>query len=260
MTKTPFEALVLAYYLARLDDVAVKHLGFEKQRACLQYLGEFFGIPHQTIKLRRDDFDQLFDHRLGFYQTKLAGSKAKVAELLQEADDEELHQIIDGILNGDILDSDHWKQAQAEWDTSRKDRGKRKYSLRGPTGKKAEKAFEKYHAENGEPVEGRLVDCRDNGCGYDYEIQTGDEIYYVEVKGLDGFVGGITFTSKEWVTARKYGNRYFVAVARNVGEEPIFQFIVDPVPLLTATRQVIRPVQVRWNISHAQLASIDSET
>ena len=67
-----------------------------------------------------------------------------------------------------------------------------------------------------------LLDRRDDGCGYDYELITNNSIKYIEVKGLAGNEGGMSFTAKEWEMAKKHQDDYFVVLVKNVGNEPSF--------------------------------------
>jgi hypothetical protein len=251
---TPLEAIVVAYYLARFDTVAINRLGFKNQSECFNQLAELLKVPRNTLKNRRDDFDPLFEHRAGWHQYDLGGKLARVAETFEDTDDEDLHQMIDGILEGKgFLKEDAWEEIKASVENSGKK--KAKFVPRGITGRKAEEAFEKHHEDTGEPFEGVLKDRRDDGCGYDYDLSAEHDNYLIEVKGLHGLEGGISFTAKEWEMAQKHGEKYFVVVVRNVEETPEFQFINDPTSKLDPTQQIIRTVQIRWGVSQSQLVS-----
>ncbi len=99
-------------------------------------------------------------------------------------------------------------------------------------------------------MDGSIVDTRDNGCGYDFEILSPTKSkVFIEVKGLEGNNGGVSFTSKEWNTAKKYGDDYYLAVVKNVSESPQITFIQNPASKLTPKKNIIRTVQITWNIS-----------
>ena len=53
------------------------------------------------------------------------------------------------------------------------------------------------------PVAGELIDSRDLGCGYDFEIKSKSYQHFIEVKGLASNIGGLLFTNKEWETAKR---------------------------------------------------------
>lgn len=127
------------------------------------------------------------------------------------------------------------------------------YIVRGPTGRKAEELYMAYHKSYGIPEPGELKDTRDYGCGYDFTLITSDKDLQIEVKGLNGDSGGITFTSKEWHTAQNNGDRYYLVIVRNVSSEPTFQIIQNPYKILSPKKSVFTTVQVRWNISELEL-------
>jgi len=253
---TPFEAIVLAYYLARYDKIAVEKLGFVNLRECFQKLGKQFDVPPNTLKNRRDDFDPLFGHRAGWHQYKLGGKLAKVADFFQYTDDEDLHELVIGMVkNEGILKDQAWMDLNSSFknqNTSKK-RGTAEFVPRGITGKKAEKAFEEFHSVSKKPFPGKLLDRRDDGCGYDYELITNNSSKYIEVKGLAGNEGGMSFTAKEWEMAKKHQDDYFVVLVKNVGNEPSFYIYQNPHSNLQPKKHLIQTVQIRWNLSANQI-------
>lgn len=98
-----------------------------------------------------------------------------------------------------------------------------------------------------------MQDTRDHGCGYDFAIITKDGVLQVEVKGLDGSSGGITFTSKEWETAESKGDNYYLMIVRNVSSEPEFQLIQNPYNVLSPKKSVFTTAQIRWNVKESEL-------
>nr|WP_262984093.1 DUF3883 domain-containing protein [Paenibacillus ihbetae] len=69
------------------------------------------------------------------------------------------------------------------------------------------------------PMDGTLVDTRDLGCGYDFEIINGNLKSYIEVKGLGGHTGGVMFTNKEWQLAKEKMENYYLIIVQNVKDE-----------------------------------------
>ena len=113
---TPFEAIVIAYYLARFDKLAIEKLGFKNFRQCFDQLGEKLQVPPNTLKNRRDDFDPLFGYRAGWHQNKLGGKLAKVADSFECTEDEDLHELATGILSGEkFLQDDVWKELKSSF-------------------------------------------------------------------------------------------------------------------------------------------------
>ena len=204
----------------------------------------------------RDEFDPLHDNaRFGWYQRPLRPSRAKVVESFQDLTEEELRDVVLEILtNPEFVASEDFNDVVAPIaNREKKRKGKSVFIVRGPTGRKAEEHFITYHKANAIPKPGVLRDTRDHGCGYDFAINRGDEELRIEVKGLDGDSGGVSFTSKEWKTARKQGDNYYLVIVRNVSSEPTFQIIQNPHTVLSPKKSVFTTVQVRWNVSDSEL-------
>lgn len=256
MKKNNYLALIAAYYLSKYDQVGYKNLNFLSRTDAVKQIGKLLGVNPNSVKNMRDEFDPIHDNpRVGWYQRPLRPSRVKVVELFQDLAEEELRDIVLEILtNPEFVSSDEC--ADVITPISRREnkrKGKAVFIIRGPTGRKAEEAFIKYHGTTQEPVPGILFDRRDHGCGYDFEIKNPKGQIQVEVKGLDGNSGGVVFTSKEWNTASKNGNSYFLAIARNVAQSPTFQFIRNPANTLKPKKNIFTTVQVNWNITEAEL-------
>jgi hypothetical protein len=116
-----------------------------------------------------------------------------------------------------------------------------------------EEFFIQYFKDNSMPCPGELVDRREDGCGYDFEVVTKERRIKVEVKGMDRESGGITLTSKEWSVASANPDTYFLAIIRNVFDEPTIQFIRDPVSQLSVTKNIFTCVQISWNVAEREL-------
>jgi hypothetical protein len=252
--------MICGYFLSRFDQIAYESLGYETQQATHDALGKALGVPPESIKNWRDEFDPVHDNpRLGWRGREMYPSRRRTIEALGDRDHNELLWLIKAILtesagtNADVLVS-----AIGDVD-SRDAKGSGGYGLRGPTGVKAEKAFEQHHAKHGAPSVGRLVDRRHEQCGYDYEIVGDYTSVYVEVKGLGGDAGGVTFTDKEWSTSQTLGDQYFLAVVRRVGTEPEVSIIQNPYCRMTATMRTYTTVQTGWTVNEATLRAAEEE-
>jgi len=129
------------------------------------------------------------------------------------------------------------------------------YIVRGPTGRRAEEFFMKFHSQAGQPRQGELIDTRDHGCGYDFEIRSEDGTVYVEVKGLRSEVGGMLFTAKEWEMARENRERYYLALVRNLADQPELEIIQNPAKVFIPRKSVTTTVQVRWHIGQDEIST-----
>lgn len=249
-------ALIVAYYLSKFDKIAYLQLGFPTSTATHAEVGRLLGVNPNSVKNMRDEFDPLHDNdRAGWYQRPLRPSRAKVIESFQDLSEEELRDVVlEIITNPEFTASDDFSDVVTPIAKREKDKkGKSIFILRGPTGRKAEEHFMAFHQTHNLPALGMLRDTRDHGCGYDFAIDTGQKEIQIEVKGLDGDSGGITFTSKEWDTAKKQGDDYYLVIVRNVSADPSFQIIQNPSSVLSPKKSVFTTVQVRWNVPDSEL-------
>jgi len=250
-------ALIVAYYLSKYDMIAYERLGFQSSTATHAEIGRILGVKPNSVKNMRDEFDPLHDNpRAGWYQRPLRPSRAKVVESFQDLSEEELCDVVLEILtNPDFITSDDFEDVINPIVRRDKRRASKSvFIVRGPTGRKAEELFAEYHRQTGKPILGDLVDMRDHGCGYDFEITGSGQSVQIEVKGLDGDTGGIVFTSKEWDVAKKKGGSYYLAIVRNVSGMPNFQIIQNPASILSPKKSVFTTVQVRWNVTDIELS------
>ncbi len=249
-------SLICAYYLSKYDKVAYRNLGFSTSTSAIREIGKILGVNLNSVKNMRDEFDPIHGNpRIGWHQRPLRPSRVKVVEAFQGLDEEELRDVIIDILTNPSLRSseDFSDILQSISKREKKKISKTVYVLRGPTGRKAEEFFIKLFKEEQKPIPGSLIDKRDYGCGYDFEIQNEQGLFQVEVKGLEADYGGVAFTSKEWDVAGKNGNTYFLAVVRNISSTPEIQFIRNPVSVLNPKKSIFTTVQVRWNLTETDL-------
>ena len=252
-------ALVVAYYLSRYDRKAYSDLGYSTMNKAHQEIGRILMVNPNSVKNMRDEFDPIHDNpRAGWYQRPLRPSRAKVVETFQNLSEKDLRDVVNEYLQSSTesrpveLDDVIAPIAKRENAGS----GNPIFVVRGPTGRKAEEIFVEHHKNTGEPVIGELQDTRDDGCGYDFQIVSAKGSVQIEVKGLDGASGGITFTSKEWDVAQRNGDSYYLVLVRNVGGDPMVEIIQNPAVKLSPKISIHTVVQVSWNVSNRDLANI----
>jgi hypothetical protein len=250
--------LFLAYYLARYDDLAYVNLGLGNQKETHNKIGEKMNVNPHTVKNMRDEFDPLFGNRVGWYQRPMSPSRIRIVQALENLDERQVFEIISEILSGEIReDKDAFDQLLNIVTTQDNRKKKLKFILRAPTGKAAEEFFIKHFNVNNKPAKGMLVDCREYGVGYDFRIEEGNNLCYVEVKGLSDTIGGILFTDKEWTVAKKLKDKYFLCVVSNISHEPEITFIQDPSQKLLPKRNIYTAIQVSYSITQNQLNEIN---
>ena len=247
MKKSNYLSMVVAYYLSKYNQNAYDSLGLGNMTETHKAVGNILCVNENTVKNMRDEFDPLHDNpRSGWYQRDLRPSRQHIVEQYQDLNEEELRDLVIEILeNKDIL------EATDDGELLMIDDGKSKeavFIVRGITGRKAEEIFVQYYQAHSLPTPGELIDKRDFGCGYDYEI-LGNKKIFIEIKGLDGSLGGLSFTSKEWDTAKREGEKYYLALVRNISTTPTIELIQNPAAKLKPKKHIFKTIQIRWNVS-----------
>lgn len=251
-------ALYLAYYLARFDKTALKNLGYKNWESSFLDISNKLNVKKHSVRNWRDEFDPLFGYRAGWHQRPMSPSRTNVALALENLEEPDIRAIVDDILSGKIeRDAKNLNHLLLIADENLDNERNSTFILRGPTGKKAEQFFIEYHRINNSPIEGKLIDTRDLGCGYDFAIKSETIQHYFEVKGLASNIGGILFTNKEWEKAKIEREKYTVCLVSNINESPEISFINDPFSRLNPRKNIIQTVQVQWSVSNNELQSVN---
>lgn len=243
-------ALIVAFYLSKFNELAYKNLNFGNFTQTHKKIGEILEIKPATLKNMRDEFDPYHENdRSGWHQRPLRPSRRIVLETYQSLEEEELRDLVTEILSTDQNTNSFELKSIAEDIQHNEKKEPRAFIVRGITGKRAEEFFINYHNSHKLPQSGTLLDTRDNGCGYDFEILNSESRIFIEVKGLEKNTGGVSFTSKEWDMAQKHGDNYYLAVVKNISESPHITIIRNPASKLAPKKNIIRTIQIIWNIS-----------
>lgn len=249
--------LYVSYYLSRFDKEAYNNLGLGNQSETHNKIGELLSVKPHTVKNWRDEFDPLFGHRAGWHQRPMNPSRIRVAQALENLDEIQVRGIAEDILSGKILEEPEEEQQLLSIATEvTNKKATHKFIPRGPTGKAAEEYFQMYYDEYKKPVAGTLIDCRDLGVGYDFRIETIQEKYFVEVKGISKENGGVLFTNKEWSTAKIKGDNFFLCIVSNLHKRGEIMFIQNPACKLTPRRNLYTSIEVNWSIPQKEFSRI----
>jgi hypothetical protein len=249
MKNNNYLTMVIAYYLSKFNDSAYKALNFGNKSKTHEAIGKILDVNRNTVKNMRDEFDPLHENiRAGWYQRELRPSRQKIVERYQHLEEEELRDYVFEILENKN-DQDNNLPTELIDDLD-KPNSNLTFNVRAITGRKAEEIYWEFHKKNALPISGNIIDKRDHGCGYDYEIN-GTSTAYIEVKGMDGDKGGISFTSKEWDVAKKEGENYFLVLVKNVYSIPVIEIIQNPGKVLKPKKYIFTTVQIRWNLAIA---------
>lgn len=248
-------AAIVAFYLSKFNDLALQRLGFKTYANAFNECAKLLNVKPNYIKLRRDEFDPVYNWRKGWRNRPMAKMVSNIITLFDNVSEPDMYAIIADILYH--KDIKNFSQLLQFIEYSSK-HDKRVYIPRAITGKLAEELFEKDFECNTDLPRGDLKDCRDNGCGYDYEIISADnQVSYVEVKGIAEDCGGVLFTNKEWDTAQNEGDRYYLCVVRNINEgEPTIQYIKNPAQVLAPSKHIQTIIQVSYSVTNKELVKL----
>ncbi|KYG27727.1 DUF3883 domain-containing protein [Alkalihalobacillus trypoxylicola] len=252
-------ALIISYYLSRFDKTALINLNYDTNTQAFQEIGETLKVKPNTIKNMRDEFDPLHPNsRKGWYQRELRPSRLEVLERYSHFSEDALTEVVKDILrdyasNSSIKENIQTYINDIENDDVVKETSNHTYTTRGITGKKAEELFEVFFREGEiEGLTGDLIDRREDGCGYDFEMEE-SPFYVFEIKGLLVKHGGILFTDKEWSVAKKFGKRYYLIVINNIAESPSVTIIRNPYECLNPSKSVYTSIDVNWSVKSNQI-------
>jgi hypothetical protein len=257
MEKNHKLTLYVSYYLSRFNNEALANLGYSTWNAAFNDISKRLQVKSHSVKNWRDEFDPLFGHRVGWYQRPMTPSRVKVAQALESLDEIQIRELVKDILSGKISQDPDEEDQLLLVVSEERDQSKKKYIVRASTGRAAEEFFIQHHAATGKPVNGRLIHCRDLGCGYDFKIQTESNEAFVEVKGLSEISGGILFTDKEWRTAKENSEKYILCIVKNIPGNPTICFISNPVKKLRVKKNIYTTIQINWSVTENQLENIN---
>lgn len=246
-------ALIIAYYLSKFDQEAYSNLGYSSMNQAHVDIGRKLGVNPNSVRNMRDEFDSIHNNpRAGFSQRELRPSRLKVVNTFQDLSELGLRKIIVSILeNKSLIDTETFEVIITQIKNTETDR--KSFYLRGQTGRKAEELYMNHYREFGLPHSGKLIDTRDLGCGYDFEILTSTGNCFVEIKGMDKSSSGILFTDKEWYMANKHGDKYYLVLVTFVSGKPEFSIIKNPAARLNPRKNLFTTVQINWSVPNNDL-------
>lgn len=257
-------AHVVAYYLSRFDKAASANLGYKTDKEAFQKTAEALAVLPNYIKFRRDEFDVAHPHRKGWHKRPMTLSIINTINALQDLDEPTLRSVVLDILkNGkDTEMSDDFEALVSIIPEEKKKKQKRVYVPRNITGRKAEGLFiEWFQTDQKVLPQGKgLIDMRDYGCGYDFQIVISDNLVYaIEVKGVSEVEGGILITGKEWETAGVMKANYYLILVSNIDTKPVISVINNPHEKLSPKRNLQTVIQVSWSVSPREIRHLLEE-
>jgi hypothetical protein len=255
-------ALIVSYYLSKFNRDALNNLGYPTFTEAFKDISAKLNVKSSTIKNMREDFDPLHPNngRVGWYQRELRPSRLNVVENYSHLSELALTAIVEDILNNYPKSSNNLSVYTTVLNNNLNDDGgseevkgnKRTFTTRGITGNQAEELFiEAFN--NGEIIgySGNLINRRNDGCGYDFELEGQNVVF--EVKGLLVEKGGINFTDKEWNVSSELGDKYVMVLISNIKDKPVFNLYKNPHKYLSAEQRTTKVIAINWSVSSNQL-------
>ncbi|NDK57687.1 DUF3883 domain-containing protein [Pontibacter fetidus] len=245
-------AIIVSYYLSKFDKEGLANIGYTTFSEALQDISVKLNVKRNYIKFRRDEFDPVHPWRKGWVRP-MNKRLINIIEAFQDVSEPDLRGIVLDILNNKKEINDTLLPIVTP---PKIEKGVKKYILRGPTGKLAEDYFIDNFTNLGLPINGEIIDTRDLGCGYDFEIRSDTKSLFIEVKGLSAISGGILLTNKEWKTALEKKHNYIIVIIKNLDANPEIQLIFNPAANLNPSRRILTTVQIQWTVPEKDIKHI----
>lgn len=216
------KAILIGLYLSKFDMKGLESLGFGGFIEAYNTLGFSIGAKPASLKNYRDEFDPVFPNErkgrrnrpMREYCKKVYNEYADLdfvafSKLMLElvSNDSEIKKIVKGTKMKDYSDS---------------------VARRLITGKAAEEYFKCNYKTISDFNEFDLKDTTNLGCGFDFKLSNHSNFYCVEVKGLSGSSGSVSFTEKEFNMAKTYTKQFCLFIVKNFVERPYHDYYFDP--------------------------------
>ncbi len=242
-TRLETESLVIGYAMSRLDSNYLAARKAEGWWEAFREAAQALQASAASFKNLRDEFDPVHPNsRLGWHRRSLRPSRLRVIEELQEVSDDALIQMITHILNRDTEAVDEALDVLAAASPTV---GSANVAERLLTGRRAEEFFLEHSLSLVQIKTGDILDYRQEACGFDFGVRGNTEIAF-EVKGLKPLQGGILFTDREWLEAKRRRHNYFLVVVGNLAAEPQARVFPDPYAVLPASCTLLTTVTASW--------------
>lgn len=251
--------MVVAFFLSKFGESGLARLGFRTYKHAFDEIGRALSVNPNSVKNWRDEFDPYYDNgRKGWYQREIRPTRLKVIATFDDLSEDALTAVVLDIIRSETqpkVESELYSALQEIKDTDDKKKTLKNisYVARGPTGRMAEEFFVSQFHVGLTPFIGVLRDCRDNGVGYDFEIESQKDRTLVEIKGSAKELAGISFTDKEWKVAKETQDKYFLGLVFDVPASPKISFLQNPANNFAPVYRAYTTVAVSWTVNAEQI-------
>jgi hypothetical protein len=231
-------------YLSKFDRVGIRRLGFQSFAEAFNVIGFALGSQPASIKNYRDEFDPRFPNpRKGWHKRETREYCLKVFEDYKGLD----FDLFTGLIKSFVGYDDNELSAVRE--KGEMEESPSGFAKRLITGLAAERYFESIHPHLAEFKGCLLENTTRLGCGYDFRLRSSEreDFLAVEVKGLRGTTGSLSFTPKEYEAAAAMRDRFCLFVVKDFQREPFHEIHLNPVSNgIQFTRCERLLLQVSW--------------
>lgn len=227
---------LIGYGLSKFDNEFVRQFGFKTKQSFFEYFVEL-GIVEtgSVVKNRMDLFDPFFDNgRKGWWQKgdTYIHRKNLIDNLFGNETAPELASVVKLFLKE--------KFRVDGIDVDIKPILKSRFKKLQETGLEAELYFINNYKSISVFKNGLIEDARLYGDGYDFQINTDENTFLAEVKGIRAKKGKFRLTENEYLKAKEYKNDYIITLVLNLDDIPTFLTIENPVKNLKFEQKVFQ--------------------
>ena len=97
-------ATIIAFYLSKFNDLALKKLGYKTYKDAFMECGRLIDVKPNYIKLRRDEFDPVYNWRKGWRNRPMAKMVSNIIMLFDDLAEPEMFAIVTDILHHNTLE------------------------------------------------------------------------------------------------------------------------------------------------------------
>ena len=213
------KAILTGIYLSKFGGDALAEFGFKTYTEAFNVLGYATGTRPSSVKLYRDEFDQLIPNGRHGWKRGVRPYCLHVLNAVEGASFGEFSNIIKAIVAGTpYIALPGSGTAKTTFSAQRLVTGE---------------AAERYFMQNYRKItEFEGYECHDTtkaGCGFDFMLAKGNDSFCVEVKGLNERQGSVMMTEKEHDTALLVGAKYCLFVVSNFRQRPEHTLFFNPI-------------------------------